>query len=315
MRPKMRIIAKTLCLCLALGLTSALGYVLGSGQPQPEPAPVEAPTEPAGPALRLRITEDPEADMTILSDESTEGTFARICLAPEISQVDIEVDGEVLPLEEALTTGRITKAEIACYARRDAENGYCTQSHKTKRGLTHFFYLYPDFHLRVVYDVYVTPDGGEDLINDLVIYPAREDAKFSVYTEFYDPETGRTDWEDWGLTFTAVEATATTVTVHCQQTGGQQIGQLSVDWFYLISPDVAIPDTGYTAERGQSPLCMGGETTFTLDWTEAYGELPPGKYRVTLNIRDHFDESQVHPLMQDFHDLQFYDVEFTIPST
>lgn len=315
MRPKMRIIAKTLCLCLALGLTCALGYVLGNGQPQPEPAPVEAPTEPAGPALRLQVTQSTSTDWIDVLKEVTEDTNIQVSYCYGVSQADIEVDGERLSLEEALTTGRITQAQIACYARLDAETGYCAQSQETRNGLTHFTYRYPDFNLRVIYDVYVTPDGESDLIDHLVIYPARDDMLLGAYTNFYDPETGQTDWEDWGLTFTAVEATATTVTVRCQQTGGQQIDQLSVDWYYLNSPDVAIPDTG-----GQSPLCdvplnMGGETTFTLDWTEAYGELPPGKYRVTLNILDHFDESQVHPLMQDFHDWQFYDVEFTIPST
>lgn len=104
-------------------------------------------------------------------------------------------------------------------------------------------------------------------------------------------------------------------TIQCKQTGGQQIGQLSVDWYYLVNTD-GVELTGNA--DAQAPECkaelnMGGETTLTLDWTEPYGQLPSGNYRLTLNIIDLFDPEQVHPLMQDFHDWQVYDIEFSIP--
>ena len=58
---------------------------------------------------------------------------------------------------------------------------------------------------------------------------------------------------------------------------------------------------------------MEGAAEIQLDWADIYGELPSGEYEIWLYIQDIFDESQVHPLMQDYHDMQIYPVEFSIP--
>ena len=320
---KLRVIGIALGVCLAVGLSGLCGYQIGRnpGGEVAAPEPLVEETLPeSGPALKLSVVADDEAGRSVLLEENTENSFTRTAIREGFSQANIEVDGETMSLKEALESGRITQAEIGCLARLDAQNGYCQATRQTRNGLTHFTYQYPDFNLRVVYDVYVTPDGGEDLIDHILLYPVRSNEFLGAYTDFYDPVTWeRTDLEDWGVCFTVDEATPTQATVTCQQAGGQQIGQLFVDWYYLV-PIVDGQGVGMDridgvmeSPRCEVPLNMGGETTFTLDWTEEYGPLPSGEYRVSLNVLDHFDESQVHPLMQDFHDWQIYDVMITVP--
>lgn len=284
----------------------------------------QAPTDPTTegeaafetPALNLTITADPEAEYSCLMEENTETSFTAISLRSGIAEANITIDGESLPLADALTQGLITQEEIFCYARKDARSGFCEEEHQTKNGLTHFTYHYPDYNLRVVYDVYETPDGGTDLINHVAIYPNRENYLWGAYRDFYDPVTGkRTDLEDWGLTFTVLEATAHTITIECQQSGGQQIGQLSVDWYTLSNESGFLQNLDGT---GEAPSCetvlnMNGKTVFTLDWTDVHGALPSGEYSIGLNVFDHFDETTVHPLMKDYHDWQAYDLTFSIP--
>lgn len=308
---------KLCVLCLAILISGILGYMIGKA---PVTASVsstaaDAPQE-SGPALKLSVVEDPQAEYDTLLEENTESSFTKVSIRSGIAQANIELDGETLSLADALESGRITQEEIAYLARLDARNGYCEQTHATQNGLTHFTYQYPTFNLRIVYDVYVTPDGGEDLINHITIYPVRDNEILGPYVDFYDPVTGeRTDLEDWGLTFSLVTTSPTGATIECQQTGGQQIGQLSVDWYFLSN------DAGFLTrldESASSPTCgvnlnMNGDTTITLDWTDIYGQLPSGTYQLALNVIDHFEEADVHPLMQDYHDWQQYTIDFSIP--
>lgn len=131
------------------------------------------------------------------------------------------------------------------------------------------------------------------------------------------------DREDWGLTFEAVEAAATSVTLNCTQSGGQHIGELEVDYYYNIysmADDQAVPlhsiQGSVISENTPPPLAVikpEDTTRFTIGWTERYGALDSGEYRIRLTVNDIFDESQVHPLMRDFHTSQGYWIEFTIP--
>lgn len=303
-------------ICLAILISGILGYMIGK-------ATVKAPVSSAvadilsesGPALKLSVVEDPQAEYATLLEENTESSFTKVSIRSGIAQANIELDGEILSLADALESGRITQEKIAYLARLDARNGYCEQTHATRNGLTHFTYQYPTFNLRIVYDVYVTPDGGEDLINHVSIYPVRDNEILGPYVDFYDPVTGeRTDLEDWGLTFSLVAISPTGATIECQQTGGQQIGQLSVDWYFLSNESGFVPhlDASVYSPTCDVTLNRNGETSFTLDWTDVYGQLPGGTYQLTLNVIDHFDEADVHPLMQDYHDWQQYTIDFTV---
>ena len=58
---------------------------------------------------------------------------------------------------------------------------------------------------------------------------------------------------------------------------------------------------------------MDGTCQFSVDWSDTYGDLPSGTYRLYLWVYDIYDESQLHPLMDDFEDWQMLDVELIIP--
>lgn len=315
----MKKIIKPCVLCLALLISGILGYVIGKAPVTASPSsPAADALQESGPALKLSVVEDPQAEWCTLFEENTESSFTKVALKNGIANASIEVDGETLSLADALEGGRITQEEIAYLARLDARNGYCEQTHATQNGLTHFTYQYPTFNLRIVYDVYVTPDGGEDLINHVTIYPVRDNEIFGPYVNFYDPVTGeRTDLEDWGLTFSLVSASPTGVTIECQQAGGQQLGQLSVDWYFLSDEDgfVSQLDASAASPTCDTDLNRNEDTTIALDWADVYGQLPGGTYQLTLNIIDHFEEADVHPLMQNYHDWQQYTIDFSIPYT
>lgn len=300
---------------LPLLLVAALLAGCTSPGVRQEPSAVETSpnaTSPVETVQMLRITHVTNHDAAaVFQSDELAGNFSYSLHYDNVEDVQIQLNGESMPLEDALANGRITEEEIFRFARTDARNGFCQETVESSHGLSHFTYHYPDVNIRLIYDVYEVPDGSQHLISHMAVYPSSDSFILGPYTDFRDIKTmQRLDWEDWGLSFTIMEATATSVTIQCRQSGGQQIGQLFMDWYYLSGP--SLPDSGESPSCAV-PMTMDGVTTFTLDWTEDYGELSGGEYSVSLNIRDHFDESQVHSLMQDFHDWQVYDVKFTIP--
>lgn len=267
---------------------------------------------------RLPITAVANEDIgfTTIRADQLGGYLEEDLVYLNLTDVNVEI-GEVLyPLEEAIRDGLIYVEEIFAYARIDARNGICMEKYESKNGLTHFTYRYPEFDLRLTYDVYETPDGKTHLINDIGIYKSGS----TVSTAYYDDETGeRLDLEDWGLTFDVVATTPTTLTVDCTQSGGQYIGELTTFYYdvYNTAEDYKylprIDGIEYAKEINPpvtiTPLTS---TQFTIDWSKELGTLEPGSYSLALTICDNFDPAQVHPLMRNFHDQQRYWIPFTI---
>lgn len=265
------------------------------------------------PEQRLHITaryqKGPEGYAYFTSEELG-GNLGDSLEYMRLTDVNITLEESVYPLEDAIKNGLLSVEEIFAYARLDARNGFCNETHKTKNGLTHFTYHYEGIDLCLVYDVYETPSGQPHLINDIGVYHDGTE----VYHMYTDDKTGeRLDYEDWGLNFTVSDISPTGVTILCQQSGGQQIGTLCIDnaW-HMIEVEEKSP-TAEVQPSPEIPLAMEGESTFSLDWTEKYGALPSGNYELVLCVNDHFDESQVHPLMKDFQQRQYYSIELTLP--
>ena len=264
--------------------------------------------------LKLSVTADASAGVTVIPPEKTGGNFERDIRYEDVTDVRIEIDGERMKLEDALAGGMLSEEEIFCFARLDAKNGFCQEKYESRNGLTHFTYHYPEFDLRILYDVYETPDGQQHLISDLAIY--RPGTTNGAYVDFYDDETGhRLDREDWGIELELMEVSATGMTICCKQSGGQQIGELEVEGYHLADADGFIETLDASAHIPNLGvmLQMDGETLLTMDWTDVYGELPSGEYLVGIHVYDKFAESQVHPLMTDYHDWQVYDFVVEIP--
>lgn len=266
--------------------------------------------------LQITTITDMESGFTTIKSEDLGGSFQGDIVYLNLRDVNIDANGEQLKLEDALRDGIITAEEIFAYARLDARYGFCTETFESKHGLTHFTYCYPEFNLRLTYDVYETPDNQQHLINEIIFYSPTS----QVSTNYTDDKTGDAiDREDWGLTFEAVSATSTILTVECSHSGGQQIGNLLVDYYIIYrGNDYAfVPHReGIDSTEDFLPkiiIPQNEVSVFAIDWTETYGMLDSGEYSIALFVHDEFDKTKIHPLMEDYYDTQRYWVEFSIP--
>lgn len=309
----------------ALALTALL-VLTGCGNPQTVSQPATETTqttEAAAPHRHLSISleVDKDADTKVFDSEELNGNFLYTMQYHKVNNVTISIDGETYPLETALAKGAVNEEDIFYFARQDARARICEMEVESVLGVSNFYFHYPEYSLRLIYDVNETPDGSQHLISEFHVYARELPGKLEQYEllpcgHFYDPESGEAlDREDWGLTFEVQQASTTEVTITCTQSGGQQIGQLAVKYYYLFEndgPALKKAEEAKSASFETIPLETDGATTFTIDWTDWYGTLPSGSYFLLLDVYDLFDPDQVHPLMVDFHDWQQYSVFFAI---
>ena len=300
---------------LGLFVTLRIGYNIGSNNSQTSSQ--ESTTITTAQTLNMKVCVDSEA-LSSFHSEETGGNFPYGVKYHRTNDVTIDLNGVNMKLEDALHDNLITEEDIFYYARKDAKNGFCEQTVESNHGVSHFTFAYPEFNLRLIYDVFEAPDGEQHLISDMSIYiPYIDHIGYTLgaYTDFRDPETGvYLNREDWGLEFEVIEASSTGISLTCTQSGGQQIGALFIDGYepgsemFIVERLDGNPYVGeYTLD-----IQMEGSTEISIDWNDVYGELPGGEYQLNLHIFDKFTEDQVHPLMDDFHDWQVYTVPFTI---
>lgn len=305
---------RALLVCTAAALLLLTG---GCGRAEPTPSATGAAsvleTRPSGPARCLKISAetDPLAASRHFSSDELGGQFSYGLTYKTVENVRIELNGESLPLEEAIRGGAVSEREIFDQARTDAENGFCEESWESEHGLSNFTYAYPECNVRLIYDVLEAPDGRQHLIRYMAVYSP--EIILGPYFNFRDADLESLCREDWGLSLEVAEASATGAVISCAQSGGQQIGELKVVGYYISMLD---ENGGYVDACDpvwvEQPLEMGGTTELTLDWEESLGALPPGKYTAQLEICDIFDKSQVHPLTEDFFSRQIFKADFTV---
>lgn len=325
---KLFYIVITVALAAAVGIAGFfLGRMTGQTSPQEQPPEsTEAITEPVKAAsVDLEDERTLRLDMEVSEDAYTEftpdqlsGNIDGTLTYVDVTNVSIAVDGSVLHLEDAIRDGRISLEELVASARIDARHGFCEEKTKTKHSLTIFLYQYPEFDLRVIYDVYKSPDGTEHLLKDFDVC-----ADANTYVSIFTDDAGnRLDQEDWGLAIEVVACSPCSITLWCTQSGGQQIGQLVADFFYLDhagphTEESAVPlleGVVSTEQFHPKPIIQRNATSeITLDWTNLYGTLAPGDYVMTLKVTDKYDPADVHPLMENFVDTESFLLEFTVP--
>lgn len=285
------------------------GRITGSQQPeviptvQVEETSTARAESPSGQSLILTVTRDMNAGTTSLYSQglmSIEYAY--------LSEVNIQLNGSVLSLAEAVDSGLVSFNKLVAWAKLDADEGYCTVSATSQNGQTKFLYRYGDYELVIFDDIYETPDSSQHYIQKCTIFPRDMGVKgYSLPTT----DTGKPlDLEDWGITTNVTEVTSTGITFQITQSGGQQIGSLRTYMIYLTS----------LAEKKQIlhdiieiDIHMDGTTSITWNWEENCGALPSGTYLLDFTVTDVYDESQVHPLMQNYHDVQAYGFYFEIP--
>lgn len=288
-----------------------------------------SPHQSSQPAIESTQAAQPEAsfrhlDLSLQQEEKGSqlfhpdelgGNFLHNMQYRRVKDVTITIDGEMLPLETALAQGKANEEDILYLARQDARAGLCETEAVSLRGVTNFYFHYPEYSLKIIHDIQETPDGGQYLISELLIYaPGME---MGPTTHFFDPETDEyLDLEDWGLEFEVQRVSPTGITLACTQSGGQQIGNLVINYYYLAEKSGTFWEKAEEMEGApfdEVSVNMDGATTVTIDWTQWYGELPGGEYVLLLDIDDRFEPEQVPPLTVDFHKRQLYPVSFTVP--
>lgn len=287
------------CGALALVLIAGFsGYAIGkrsaSGHPQ----------------ISAQIS-DNEDEYHVFTSDDLGITFNGEVTYNGLSQVSIQLGDTVIALEDALKSGRITAEELIASIRLDAETGVCKESTSSENGLSRFLYQYQDFEVEIVYDVYETPAKGARIIRELCFYPLGKSHNAS--SAYLDDEIPGEwiDREDWGITLEAPSVTSSGMVLKCAQSGGQQLGSLRAEYF-VLSCDGSPVGGQIVPIACDAPLTMDGSCELTLNWSDAYGELPADRYTLFLFIRDEYDPSQVHPLMRNFYDVQVYKVEFDV---
>lgn len=314
---KSRKLLSIIGLILAVILLLSASFVLGRNSRQlSEKSAVPGTTVSAdndASLLGITFTKVSSGQTQTFSPEEIGNNFTQSLTYKGVSDVDISINGSAKKLEDALKYGDVTEEEIFYRARQDARKGRCEETFESEHGVSYFTYRYPDFNLQLVYDVFESPDGKDYLISDMLIYRSSDDNIISHSSNFTDPETGRLlNIEDWGLTFELVNVTNHGVVVACEQSGGQQIGQLKV-FAYSIYPDNRENLDDGKAPDYESEIAMNSSCQFTIDWSESYGTLPSGDYSLYLWVSDIYDETQLHPLMENFRDWQLFCLGFTIP--
>ena len=311
---KSRRILSIIGLILAAVLLLGIGFAIGRNEVQATtPDTADDPDNLAHTGddvlvLDITVTKVADNHAKIFTPDEIGNNFNQNMSYAGVKDVYISLNGANERLEDALKNGDITEEEIFFRARQDAREGHCEETYETIHGVSFYTYHYPNYDLRLTYDVFKSPDGKLYPVSRMSLYRFADVHDVTPSCVFADPETGRLlNEEDWGLTFELSDITSHSVTVTCTQSGGQQIGQLKIDGC-SISPEVGTDSPDCEVE-----LTMDGTCQFTIDWSESCGELPSGTYLLSLWVYDIYDESQLHPLMDKFQDLQQHDIKFTIP--
>lgn len=300
---KSRRILSMIGLTLAAVLLLGIGFAIGRNDEKK--TVLVAPTESTAPRLIISAV---HADSEYTSEkiqQTNDGTSDLDFCCIGLTDVTIDLGGNVMDLGNALREGKTSLSEISFLAQSDSQSGFCTEGWKSKNGLAEFRYSYPDFDLWIVDDIYETPDGQQHLIRGITLCQPGSDVAF-LHNEL--------DQEDWGIEFSVAEASQTEITLNYTQSGGQVLGQL-MTYGYAISrlnpmEGIALLDNAPLQE--QKPISMNGQGTLCLDIETYFGALPAGQYGMYLYLQDAYNEEDVPPLTRNYHDVQCYWIEFTV---
>lgn len=229
-----------------------------------------------------------------------------------LDKVTLEIGGEAVPMEKAISEGMINSATLLCYARMDAENGYCTVTPLSKNGLSAFVFQYPELDLWIRYDVYETPDGKQHVIDEFNLSAPGEELN-NRRTAYYDPETReRLEKEDWALSFEVQKTSPTGLTLSITQKGvAQQLGNLFIRDYTVWE----VENVGDSFPWMDRKIPRNTTIKLNIDWTDIFGELQPGDYTLQLNIYDDTTKSaskDTSPLLPDYTVWQEYYIPFTV---
>ena len=270
-------------------------------------------------AFTVSALADEEIGYTNFHFEDTKSPYTSMTYV-DLAEVTIDIGGKQMPLDEAIRNKKITIEELIAQAQLDAQNGVCTEVYSSERGLTTYSYLYPTHEYIVRHDTFRKADDSLVRIDSfLVVAPGKHDnVGFGWALIDDDGNINRLLEEDWGLTFTCVDAAPTGIELEIRQRKGQQFGELFFDGISLNR----VEDGRYTLigqldknffSSMQEPIPENTTTTYSLNLGAQYGSLEPGDYELWIGVWDKYDINQKHPFLRKYDDNQSYTVYFTIP--
>lgn len=293
----------SVALVLAAAVLLGIGFTIGRNAAKE--TVLVAPTESTAPRLMISAVHEDSAYTSEKIQQANDGTSDLNFCCIGLTDVTIDLNGNVLDLGNALKEEKTSLSEISFLAQSDSRSGFCTEGWESKNGLAKFRYSYPDFDLWIVDDIYETPDGLQHLIRGITLCQPGSNVAF-LYNEL--------DQEDWGIEFSVTEASDTEITLTYTQSGGQVLGQLMTYGYAInrLNPMEGIALLDNAPLQEQKPISMNGQGTLCLDIETYFGALPAGQYGMYLYLQDTYNEEDVPPLTRNYHDVQCYWIEFTV---
>ena len=101
---------------------------------------------------------------------------------------------------------------------------------------------------------------------------------------------------DWGLTLSAKDVTPTGMTIVFIQRGGSVTGTLSTAFWYRlqkltdygwIEVETILPEDEVFWGLSAIPITLEESTEIQVDWEWLYGQLSPGEYRISQEVKDY----------------------------
>ncbi len=198
-----------------------------------------------------------------------------------LHDVYVTVDGDTLPLKEALTYGKVTIDGIIAECNRLSSIGEI-ESAQYKDGGSVLF-NFGDFKILK----YHTLDGNRD------VYIGTNDMNINAVNATSLCITG-SEWKDWGIRLEARDVTFEGATIVFKQKGGNVTGELMTGEAYFLEkldgnkwvPVDTRPLIDYVFHEVAYGINNDGETELRTDWEWLYGNLPEGQYRISKEVMD-----------------------------
>jgi len=198
-----------------------------------------------------------------------------------LNDVYVTVDGDTLPLKEALSYGKVTIDGIVADCNRRAAIGEI-EEYRYKDGGSVVF----DFgDYKII--KYHSLDGNRDVY----IGDSNMDINAKNATAVC---VGAYLWKDWGLRLEAKEITPEGATVVFKQKGGNATGDLQTGEAYWLEKKDGnkwlavdtLPCIDYAFNMVAYGIDSEGETKLKTNWHWLYGELGTGVYRIAKEVMD-----------------------------
>ena len=116
---------------------------------------------------------------------------------------------------------------------------------------------------------------------------------------------------DWGLTFSVSNVNPTGMVLTCTQADGDYSGQLATNVGYYLERQtdsrweiVSKTDDEYEFQGADIEISRDSVHSWTIDWSNIYGELSPGTYKLNKPVMERKDRQIIR--------VYCYSIEFVI---